>query len=38
MNYALELFLISVCTIFGIVIVFSIIAKMIDSNKKETES
>ena len=37
MNFALELFLTAVGTIFSIVIVFSIIAKMIGSADEETE-
>ena len=37
MNYALELFLTAVSTILGIIIVFTIIAKIIGSKEEETE-
>lgn len=37
MNFAVDLFLTALGTIMGIVIVFSLIAKMIGTEEKETE-
>lgn len=37
MNFALELFLTAVATIFGIAIVFTIISSMIGSKEEDTE-